>query len=441
MLNRTSALAVVLALLLPTTASAQLIGPDDVVDRVVAVVGDSIVLQTEVSTEIQRMELAGAMIPDPADPAYPAFFRDLLDSFVDRLLVVQAAEQDTLLQPDEAGIDRQAAERIDGLALQLGGQLALQQALAVEGLTLAEFRDILRHDARQAQIYQSYLQDRLRGASPVEVTEDEMLARFQEASGGLEQRPRTLTFRQVVVKPEADESARERARAEAEELLTRVRAGEDFAELAREHSDDLGSATLGGDLGWFRRGQMVAEFEEAAFSLPPGGLSGVVESAFGFHIIRVERTRGRSEVQASHILIMPEIGSAEVERARDLALEIVRKARGGESMVDLYDEYSDPLVPDSLTLAFDQLSEFPPAYVALRTASSGDVVGPLEYNGGQGNAQDVRFAVVKVLEVREAGAYTFEDLRPQLARQLQEEKQREKILEDLRARTYIQIRM
>ncbi len=86
-------------------------------------------------------------------------------------------------------------------------------------------------------------------------------------------------------------------------------------------------------------------------------------------------------------------------------------------------------------------SAYPPAYVALRTVSSGDVVGPLEYNGGQGNAQDVRFAVVKVLEVREAGAYTFEDLRPQLASQLQQEKQLERILEELRARTYIQIRM
>ncbi len=72
MLNRMSALVVVHALLLPTTASAQLIGPDDVVDRVVAVVGDSIVLQTEVSTEIRRMELSGAVVPVQSVPAQHA---------------------------------------------------------------------------------------------------------------------------------------------------------------------------------------------------------------------------------------------------------------------------------------------------------------------------------------------------------------------------------
>lgn len=440
MLRRIAPLVLLLALG-ATPAAGQGVLRDDIVDRVIAVVGDSVVLQSQVQEEIQRLLLSDPSLPRPGSLEYEGFFEEILDTWIDRMLVIQAAARDSLIQPDEASIDRQVSERIDGLAAQFGGQPALMQALSNEGWTLAEYRDNLRHDARQLQIFQMFFQSRLRDARPVEVSEQELLQRFQQASAQLQQRPRTLTFRQVVLRPEANDSAKAAARAEAEALLERVRAGEDFADLAREHSDDVGTATLGGDLGWFRRGQMVPEFENAAFALGAGRVSGVVESVFGYHIIKVERIRGRSEVQARHILKVPETSEADLEAARALARQLAERARAGESMTALFDEYSDPLAPDSLTVAFDRLSEFPEAYGALRTASTGDVVGPLEYQAGSGSSEDLRFAVVKVLEVREAGAYTFEDLRPQLASQVQQEKQRERILEDLRSKTYIDIRM
>jgi parvulin-like peptidyl-prolyl isomerase len=167
----------------------------------------------------------------------------------------------------------------------------------------------------------------------------------------------------------------------------------------------------------------------------------VVESLFGYHIIKVERVRGRSEVQARHILIVPETSQADLASGRDLATQVAERARAGESMRQLFDEFSDPLVPDSLTVAFDQLGEFPAAYGALRTASTGDVVGPLEYQPGGSQPGDLRYAVVQVLQVREAGAYTFEDLRATLASQLQDERKRARLLQDLRSRTYIDVRM
>lgn len=80
--------------------------------------------------------------------------------------------------------------------------------------------------------------------------------------------------------------SREEAFALASELRDRALAGEDFGELAREHSDDRGSAQEGGDLGEFTRGQMVKAFSDAAFSLEPGGVSEVIESEFGFHVIQ-----------------------------------------------------------------------------------------------------------------------------------------------------------
>lgn len=426
-----------------TSATAQTFpGPDaNLVDRVVAVVGDSTILMSQVEEVIVRLQLSDSTIPVDTDPEYDAFFRDVLESAVDQLLVLQAAAKDTLIQPDEAAIDRQVQDRLDQLALQVGGQPALQIALQRDGWTLGEYREFLRADVRKNQIFQMFLQGQLAEARPVEVTEEELRQRFQQLSPQLQQRPRLLTFRQVVVAPEANDSAKAVARAEAEALVDSVVAGRDFAELATAYSDDVGTASVGGDLGWFRRGQMVREFEEVAFAVPAGRVSRVVETVFGYHIIKVERVRGRSEIQARHILKMPEISPEDVQRARDLASEIAGRAQAGESMTALYDEYSDPLAPDSLTIAFDQLSQLPPVYSALRGAVGGAIIGPLEYQAGSGAPGDVRFAIVKVITVREAGAYTLDDLRAQLADQIRQERQQERILQDLRAQTYIDIRM
>lgn len=84
---------------------------------------------------------------------------------------------------------------------------------------------------------------------------------------------------------------REEARKKAQGLLDRIKSGEDFGRLATENSDDPGSKAKGGDLGYFMRGENVRSFEDAAYSLPIGGVSGLVESEFGFHIIKVEDRR------------------------------------------------------------------------------------------------------------------------------------------------------
>jgi parvulin-like peptidyl-prolyl isomerase len=123
----------------------------------------------------------------------------------------------------------------------------------------------------------------------------------------------------IAAHPKFDTS-KERAKAEA--VLRRARAGEDFAALAKETTEEPGGGDRGGDLGWFGRNQMVKPFEEAAFALQAGGLSGIVETQFGFHVIKVEERRagagGAEQVRARHILIRynPALQTGASETAR-----------------------------------------------------------------------------------------------------------------------------
>ncbi len=427
----------VAAALTASPVGAQVRDPDEnVIDRVVAIVGDSTVLLTQVQEEAQRLQLQGVEMPeDPA--AIEQFLRGILETWINRLVVLQAAAKDSLVQVDEAQIAERVNAEIDQRTQQFGSSPAFQQALQAEGMTLGGYREMIRTQIYQEQIQQMFMQLRMRDMPPAEVTEEEMLQAFQEARGQIGQRPRLLSFGQVVLAPSPSQEAQGTARAKADSLLAEIRAGADFAALATEHSDDRGSAANGGDLGWFRRGAMVRAFEDAAFSLFDGEVSGVVETEFGYHIIKIERSRGRGERSGRHILIMPTIGESEIEASRELAEDVKSQAEAGADMLELWEQYSDPEAPDTLTVPFDDLARLPQGYAeSLQAAQAGQVYGPIEYENARG---DTRISIIRVTEVKEAGAYTFAEVRPQLAQSLQQNKQIENIVNDLRAKAYVEI--
>lgn len=112
----------------------------------------------------------------------------------------------------------------------------------------------------------------------------------------------TLLRQEMTNKINEDENNNEATKQKAEEVLAKVKAGGKFADIAKEESQDPGSAENGGDLGYFGKGKMVPEFEKAAFALKVGQVSGLVKTTYGYHIIKVTAKKGK-EIRASHILI------------------------------------------------------------------------------------------------------------------------------------------
>ena len=418
-----------------------------VVDRVVAVVGDSVILKTDLDERVFRL-LAARGQTMPEDPAVlDRLYREALEGAINELLVIQAAARDSITVEDSEVtrlVDREIARQRQAL----GGELAFTQAIRETGMTLNEYREELAVQIRRQRMIDAYISSLQRERRPPPVTEAEAREFFESQRGNLGQRPATISFEQVVVRPRPTEAAREAARAEAEEILEQLRKGADFQELARRYTDEPGGRERAGDLGWFRMGQMVPEFERAAFSLPPGAISNVVETSFGFHIIKVERVKG-GERHARHILIIPEMTEEDYARTQEIAREVAQRMREGEPIDSLVARYGDPALqaPNSLLaprvgpLLRDGLADLPGPYAnALANVEEGQVLEPFRLAGvGEGQ----HWVVVRVTELTEAGEYSWDDpeVRSRVREQLERQKLMEELIRELRTRTHVEIRI
>jgi parvulin-like peptidyl-prolyl isomerase len=173
------------------------------------------------------------------------------------------------------------------------------QILQRQGRTLESFKRELRQ-AVELHLQTERLRDLVVG--PIEPTEQELSA-YLEAHREDYDTPEEVHARHILIRvPEgASEAEIAQAKKQIEDIKKELENGADFAELAKKYSQDPGSAPNGGDLGFFRRGQMVREFEDAAFSLEPGQISDPVRTQFGFHLIKVEEKKPAQHPELAQI--------------------------------------------------------------------------------------------------------------------------------------------
>ncbi len=257
-------------------ASQKPLSPEQM-PEVVAKVNGQAISKKELLAGAQLVQIQaaqrGQQIPPTAN-----FYRQVLNE----LITISLLTQDAKTQGVKA-TEQEVQQYISSRKQSFPSEEAYKQALAKAGVT----EDSLRQQAREQLAVQKYVQTKV--IQNVTVS-DQATRDFYEKNKAQISQPERVHARHILitVKPDAPAADKENARKKAEDLLQRIKGGEDFAKLAQENSDDTGSKPRGGDLSWFARGQMVPTFEAAAFALQkPNDLSPVVETPFGYHIIQL----------------------------------------------------------------------------------------------------------------------------------------------------------
>jgi peptidyl-prolyl cis-trans isomerase C len=257
--------------------------------EVIARVNGEAINKGEFETAIKNVEgRAGGPVPaDQRDRVY----RGVLDQLIGYRLLMQETKSRNIEVP-ETEIDARIAQ----IKQQFPSEDEFKKQLAQRKMTVEQLRNDAKSDMRVAKMLEAEVNTK------VAVQPDDVNTFYQQNPDKFQQ-PERVRASHILIRTEenADAKAKDAAKAKATDLLKQVKAGKDFAELAKQHSQDPGSAVQGGDLGFFQQGQMVGAFERAAFALKPGEVSDIVETPFGFHIIKM------AEKQAARTVPIEEV--------------------------------------------------------------------------------------------------------------------------------------
>ena len=264
-----------IALFFAGSAWAQSFGP------AVTINGENIPrdkLQAQVDHMINQRGLNSGGITQPA--VFKQIQQEVVDQLIVQELLWQEAKRRNFIVEEEI-----VNARFQQMKSKFDTELAFQFKIQAGGFTEETYRE----DIRQQESVQRMISE---GIAPGILISDEEVGEFYKLNIDQMQRPIAVHARHILIKPASTEpEAQQAAKEEADKILAEIRAGGDFVKLATDRSQ-APSAPRGGDLGYFGAGQMVAPFEKAAFSLQQGEISEVIQTQFGYHIIRLEDRRG-----------------------------------------------------------------------------------------------------------------------------------------------------
>lgn len=432
----------------PAAAPAQ---SSALLDGIVAVVGDQTItlidLKERVLGRIQRGE-----VPKPtSDSAEHTLALETLDDMIQEELLLQKASD---LKVDVADadvsqmVDRQVREVRGKYTTESEFRAALQQASLGSP---DEYRKFLLDQYKRRFLLERVVSKLKQDGKivPVQVTDAEVAAEFNRSKDFLPPKPPTVTFKQIVIAPQPTAAAKEAARVKAESILVRLKNGADFEQTAKHESMDPLSRESGGDLGWARRGDNVAEFDRWLFGGPfqaplaPGQLSPVFETSRGFHIVRVDRVQPEGgQVKSHQILIVPAIDSNDIARTARLADSVADRLRHGVPFDTLARKYHDyagkeetslltPWVRDSLPLSYQK---------GFGTAKAGDVVS-FQIPGSSQRPEVPKFVVAQLLTADEGGPQTLDELKAAVRSDLASRGGVRRYVDALKKQTYVAVRL
>lgn len=364
-------------------------------DKVVAVVGSNIILLSDLNQQYAIYLNQG----NPADEKAKCYF---LQQMLVQKLLKQQAEINSIMV-DDSQVDDELDKRMRYQIQRMGGQERLEQFLQKSVL---QYKDEMRPDIKEGLIAQK-MQAKI--TENTNVTPLEVKKYFETyKKDSLPDIGTEVEIGEIALYPKLTKAEKQKYYDKLDAIRLRIKSGEDFSFLAKTYSEDPGSASEGGDLGFFDRSQMVKEFTAMAFKLKAGEMSPVFETENGYHILQVIERRGE-QVHARHILIRPQTTPASLERVKlkadSIYKDITDKKLPFFTAASTYSDnketqynggmmlYADNQTARTTFIPVEKLD--PAVFVVIDTMKVGNISKPVAFNNPQDGKEGYKIFLLK----------------------------------------------
>ena len=428
MLRFFAALLLVISIALPAR------GEKEVVDRIVAVVGDQVILASEVASQLQMAAIRYGQ-HFKSQEEMNKFRDDVLNSMISDQLFLIAAKKDTTISVRDDEVDQALDDHIARISSQYDNNDDFLDALSQEGLSLRELRKKLRPEVKNQLLKQRVMQKKL---SNVSVSRHEVEEFYNNFKDSIPTQPEAAKLAHIQLAVEASPEVEDSVKQLAQKLRQEILDGADFATISARYSS-LGAGANGGDLGYVSRDEVVPEFARAAFNLSVGDISGVIRTQFGYHIIKCEGVRG-DQLKLRHVLLAVQATREDTLRTAKLADSLMTAIRNGADFAALAKQFSS----DNSTraqggeLGWFDISKLPPEFAQAVKGwkTVGEIRGPVYAQTG--------LHILKLLDYTPEKRLTLTDdydRVKEMARQQKLAEFTDKWIEEIKKDTYIDIRV
>lgn len=386
----------------PLLSHAQEKASSKKLDQIVAVVNDHIVLKSEVDQQVQQYIMQIQQQGNQQVSFSKEIWYTVLQNTIDRYVMLDQAKRDSVVVSDEM-VDSQIDQRINSYVNQVGSVATLEDQM---GQSIIQIKADLRESYREQMIVQQFQQQERNAISITRPEVEEFFSKIPKDS--LPNIPEEVAVSQIVSLPPALADANEEARKFAAQLRDSVvNHGKTIEEMAKKYSDGP-SASRGGKLPMMSLNDLVAEYSAAATSLEPGDISQVVETSFGYHVIRLNKRQG-DQIDTNHILISVDkesydnnVAIDELKQIRDSVLtndditfaDMARKHSDDPNTASQGGRVLNPQTGERL-IALDQLD--PAMYrIVLLLEEVGDISEPKSFTMGEANNSKEAFRIVRL---------------------------------------------
>jgi peptidyl-prolyl cis-trans isomerase SurA len=309
---------------------SQLAAQETLIDKIVAIVGKEPILLSDLNAQVEFYA-----INNKIDPATTGLKQQVLDVMINEKLMLARALEDTNVTVKEEDVTAQLEALIAQRVQQVGSEKRLEE---VYGMPIAKMKREFRDETRKQLLIQNLQQLKFGSLEPTRREVEDFYKQFKDS---LPKVPEEVELYHIFVTPKVSKATKDLVKMRAQRVLDSIRAGGDFADFARRYSEDKATSAAGGDLGTWRRGQFVSEFEEAVFALKDSTISNIVETSRGFHIIQLLERRGES-IHARQILFKLGLDSTSAETTKAFLRQLKDSVLQGQAKIsDLAKRYSE----------------------------------------------------------------------------------------------------